>query len=324
MATLAPHQWTSLVVIATAMSLVTLAHASLPSVLTDQKGRDEAQDLGERGVEAYTNGDWEQSRQLFHRAYQLVPAPTLAIREADALVRLGRLVEARETYSRVSQSLVDDESPAAFRLAVKRAAVELRNLDPLVPRLTVTLHTDDRAMARVLVDGRVMGEAEYGRAQRVDPGKHHVEVFDGTGRLVFERSVELAKGEHVAVVAIVEEAPDLPRSSTQRTIGWASLAVGGAGAAIGITTGLLAVRHRGNLEEQCPNDVCPPAAQGDLDAYRSLRSASFVGYGVGLAGLGLGTTLLLTSGVEDAGAKSESAEIRPWIGLSSAGVGGRF
>jgi hypothetical protein len=321
---LAPHQWTSLVVIETAMFLVTLAHASLPSVPADQKGRDEAQDLGERGVEAYANGDWEQSRHLFHRAYQLVPAPTLAIREADALVKLGRLVEARETYSRVSQSRVDDESPAAFRLAVKRAAVELRNLDPLVPRLTVTLHPDDLATARVLVDGKVMDVAEYGRAQRIDPGKHHVEVFDGTGRLVFERSVELAKGDHEAVVAVLEEPPNLPRSSTQQTIGWTSLAVGGAGAAIGITTGLLAAQHRGNLEEQCTNDVCPPSAQGDLDAYRSLRSASFVGYGVGLAGLGLGATLLLTSGVEDAGAKSESAGIRPWIGPRSAGLGGRF
>ncbi len=320
----ASHPWTSLVVIATAMFLVPLAHASLPSVPADQKGRDEAQDLGEKGVQAYANGDWEQSRQLFRNAYQLVPAPTLAIREADALVKLGRLVEAREIYSRVSQSLVDDESPAAFRLAVKRAAVELRDLDPLVPRLTVTLHPDDRATARVLVDGKVMDDAAYGRAQMVDPGRHHVEVFDGTGRLVFERSVELAKGEHEAVVAIVEEAPELPRSSTQQTIGWTSLAVGGAGAAIGITTGLLAARHRGNLEEQCTNDVCPPSAQGDLDAYRSLRSASFVGYGVGLAGLGLGATLLLTSGVEDAGAKSESAGIRPWIGPSSAGVGGRF
>jgi hypothetical protein len=324
MSTSAPHQWPTVVVIATAMFFVTVAHASLPAVPSDQNGRDEAQELGERGVEAYANGDWEQSRQLFHRAYQLVPAPTLAIREADALVKLGRLVEARETYSRVMQSRVDDQSPSVFRLAVKRAAVELRDLDPLVPRLTVTLPLEDRTTVRVLVDGKVMDEADYGRAQMIDPGKHHVEVLDRTGRLLFERSVELATGEHEEVVAIVEEAPELPRSSTQQTIGWTSLAVGGAGAAIGITTGILAARHQGNLEEQCTNDVCPPSAQGDLDAYRSLRSASFVGYGVGLAGLGLGATLLLMSGVEDAGAKSESAGIRPWVGSGSAGLGGRF
>jgi uncharacterized protein HemY len=88
--------------IATAVFLVSpFAQGSVP-VPTDQATRDVARELGDRGVEAYGKGDWEQARQLFHQAFQLVPAPTLAIREADALVKLGRLVEAREGYWRQS------------------------------------------------------------------------------------------------------------------------------------------------------------------------------------------------------------------------------
>lgn len=289
---------------------------------TDQATRDVARELGDRGVEAYGKGDWEQARQLFHQAFQLVPAPTLAIREADALVKLGRLVEAREGYARVALAPVGDDSPIAFHQAVKRAAAELRDLDLLVPRLTVTLRPGTQSGARVLIDGKVMDESEQGLGQMIDPGKHHIEIVDETGRVVFERGVELAPGQHATVFA-APEALDSPRSSARETLGWTSIAIGGAGVALGITTALLAAQHKDNLDKQCTLDICPSSAQGDLDAYRSLRSASFVGYGIGLAGVGLGTTILLTGG-KDGSANSESAGIRPWFGLSSAGLGGRF
>lgn len=304
-----------------ALSLLaaTAAHATVP-VPQDPKVRDTARELGYQGVEAYERGEWDRARQLFREAYELVPAPSLAIREADALVKLNRLVEAREAYARVAATRLDESSPKPFREAVTRAKSELATLDAIVPRLTVSLGPGSPRRARVLLDGAAMEVAHLGRPKLLEPGKHRVEVYLDGNTPVFHRDVVLAPGQHESVVV---DLGSERTSSSQRTIGWLSVAAGGAGLAVGVTTGLLAAGHRDELEAECRNNVCPPSSQGDLEAYRSLRSASFVGYGVGLFGVGLGTALLLTA-EDSAESTDDSARLYPVVGPGMAGLGGEF
>jgi len=58
---------------------------------------------------------------------------------------------------------------------------------------------------------------------------------------------------------------------------WTAFGVGGVGVVVGIVSGALALERK-----------------SDLRAYRNLRTASTVGYVVGVAGLGTGAVMLAT------------------------------
>ena len=101
-----------------------------------------------------------------------------------------------------------------------------------------------------------------------------------------------------------------------------SLGVGGAGLAAGIVSGVVMLGKDSTLESHCPNNRCPAAYRGDLDAFTTARTVSFIGYGVGIVGLGAGVALLLTAPREPR--PSARATITPYIGPATGGVTGTF
>jgi hypothetical protein len=66
----------------------------------------------------------------------------------------------------------------------------------------------------------------------------------------------------------------------------------------------------------------------DLDAFRSLRTVSTIGYVVGGVGIAAGVTLLLTAPESKPAAEAHAAldtpRWTPYVGLGSAGVAGTF
>jgi len=88
---------------------------------------------------------------------------------------------------------------------------------------------------------------------------------------------------------------------------------------VGSVTGLVALLKRNSISDDCPNDVCRPAAHGEVDTVNSLRTVSTVSFIVGVAGLGAGATLLLTAPRPPA-----AAAWTPWVGVGSVGLLGRY
>src|SRR5690348_4545609 len=87
----------------------------------DDTTKNAARELGSRAAAAYDAGDYATAQDLFHRAYALVPAPSLSLREARALERLGKLVEAVEAYVRTVRTPLAPDAPEAFRESVQQA-----------------------------------------------------------------------------------------------------------------------------------------------------------------------------------------------------------
>ena len=56
-----------------------------------------------------------------------------------------------------------------------------------------------------------------------------------------------------------------------------------------------ALNHKSKLDGAC-NPGCPVGMGDDLDGFRSKRTLSYVGFGVGLAAAGVGTYFLLRDG----------------------------
>ena len=127
-----------------------------------------ARDLAVEGRSAYAAGDYARARDLFHRAHEMVGAPTLSVYEARALARLGRLVEAIDVYRRTLAKPVDASAPEQFHRALADAGRELADLESRVPTLAISLKGGDSG-ARVSIDGAVVDPAALGKPAALDP-----------------------------------------------------------------------------------------------------------------------------------------------------------
>ncbi len=256
--------------------------------------KDVAREIARRGSEYFDEGAWERAREHFHRAYRIVRAPTLALMEARSLVHLGRLLEATDVYQRAVEVPFDD-SNEAYRRAAVQAREELAALREKVPSVRVVAPADE-PQPEVRVDGNLVSSTS---PTPVDPGTHVVSISrqglpirwdtvtvrEGEERIVRLEPVRPAKQEPVALSRG-------DSSSALQPLMWSAFAVGGVGLATGIVSGALALERKSDLDRVCTDDACPPDAQSDLRAYRNLRTASTIGYVVGVAGLGTGAVML--------------------------------
>jgi hypothetical protein len=112
--------------------------------------------------------------------------------------------------------------------------------------------------------------------------------------------------------------------------------VGGAALAVGSVFGLIAIDGKSDLDEQCPNNVCPTTSSDRLDSARGASTAATVLFVAGGASLALGTVLYFITGPSndsplENSAKSKSpaqarqaSTPRAWIGLGQVGLSGEF
>jgi hypothetical protein len=98
--------------------------------------------------------------------------------------------------------------------------------------------------------------------------------------------------------------------------------VGLVGAIVaGVTSGMLASRN-GRINDACVNKVCSVAGRELIDGGKPLMAVNAVAWGVGIAGLAVGTFLVVTS----PSAPSTSVAFAPAALPGGAGLGasGRF
>jgi hypothetical protein len=99
-----------------------------------------------------------------------------------------------------------------------------------------------------------------------------------------------------------------------------ALGVGGAAVVTGGVLGFLTIQKHRDLKQQCPNDTCSPQQQQDIDSAKRLGNFSTVAFGIGGAGLVLGTVLLFTGGSSEQDHARLSSRPR-FAGISRPRVG---
>jgi len=320
---------------------VTLVLGSAPALADpDAATRASARTLGEEGNALFDKGEWAQALEKYQRAMALVEVPTLGVRIARCLTKLGRLVEASEQYLAVTRMKLGDKALDVHKEALVQAAAEREALLPRVPSLVITLKGAQDA--EVSVDGKTVPPALLGQRRNVDPGKHRVVARRGAEQQT--RDVEVAEGQSVPVTfELAEGAPSSPGApeptpsrpapaksargdaaadpgGTQRVLAYVALGLGGVGLGLGATTGIMASSRKSDLEKDCGSDLeCPPAKHSDADSYNSLRTLSSIGFIGGGVAAAAGLTLLLTAPKPE-----RAARVSPWLGVGSAGVRGTF
>jgi hypothetical protein len=328
--------------LAAVLCLITsLAHAQT----TEIESRVLARRMADEGATLYESGQYEEARELFHRANSLYPAPALELWEARSLNKLGRLVEAEERYASVKRYRIRPEDSEVVRAAVAEAAGEVDKLRKRIPTVTIQLRgaipTDPSIV--VYLAGRVLNPALIGLPIPTDPSAPTI-TLEFKGVEIRREVVVLKEGERqVLLLDATQSRAAVAPSTTQnpgsrpdpfsasrspapkpwfrrRDVGWIVTGLGVTSLAVGVTTGLIAVGKHDSLSQGCPNQTCSPAYSDDLNSFRTYRTISTLGYVVGAIGLGTGITILALSPRNS----TPSAAATLSVSANMATLGGRF
>ena len=322
---------------------MTLAASSAQAQAVDEATRGAARQLGYSGVEAYQAGDYKTASTRLEKAYLVLRVPSLGLWSARALVKNGKLVEARERYVEVGSLPTEGGDAQVQEDAKREAKVELDALVPRVPNLVIVLEGAQPNEVTVYVDGAPLAAALVGEQRPINPGRHRiggkrgteqaeveVDVAEGSvGRAVLRfasgagaagpTAVAPTMGASNASGASVEDS-GAASDGTRRLIAWVAIGVGAAGLVTGGITGAMVLSKKSDLEsnENCANEACLSSERSEVDGYNGLRTISTVSLIAGGALAATGVVLLVTAPSSEK--PSAALVIRP----GSLSLRGRF
>lgn len=233
------------------------------------------------GKEAYTQGEFERAIPFFEKAYNILPKPALQYRIGLSHERAGNLEKALEHY----RTFLQQKPDSAKRGQVKSAIEKLEN------------EVEARSQAYVDIESNPPGAEVYVRAAGNVKRELHprgrtpltLELVSGSFELILEkegyrtvrRPIEVEPGENYNYNY------ELPRtgssaSAGSKTVPLVATIVGGAASLVGGTLYAVGL-HCGRNRENCSRSLFNTAAIG-----------SYVGGGLGVAGLGTAAVIGLT------------------------------
>lgn len=232
----------------------------------------------EAGDAAFKAGRYQEAADYFERAESMMHAPTLLLFAARSHMKLGHYVKAREAYIRVVREQMGPNSPPAFRAAQESARAELPDAEKKIGRATIKVEGPSRVPLQVAIDGVAAPSEIVGLPAPMDPGRHTVQVSaEGWESGSADFSVEELKTSEVVV--------RLKKSAT---------------AAVPPDPG------GGGTTPPDPGGVPPGEDTGTpRGVNQGMRIGSYVAFGVGAVGVGLGTFFLMQKGskTDDADSK---------------------
>ncbi len=213
-----------------------------------------ARSLAQEGLEAFKAERFQDAADLFERAEALVHSPVHLLYRARAQVKIGQLVNAQEAYIKIIREEFASDAPKAFLDAKESAKSEVEEIKGRLAKLTVKVSGPTEGITLTL-DGDPVAAVLVGVPMPADPGEHTLEA-SAEGFSSETASVTLAEGQQETVELTLTKAPDAT-----------------AVAAIG-------------SEDSGPEiDDSPDSG--------TMRTLSYVSFGVGAVGLGVGTVFLI-------------------------------
>lgn len=264
--------------------------------------KDKARQWADQASERFEAGDYRGAVDAMLEAERHYRAPTFARLRAEALEKLGRLVEALDVYRSIAAWDLPPDAAAVWAQAKAEAPGRVAALEARIPKLVVVAQGSTPPVA---VDGAPLPPELLGQPVPRDPGEHTVVAGDGAAAV--RRAVVLKEGTTERVTIAVSGGP------ASRVGAAPAVAAFGAGAAAllaGSLFGGLAASKKGEVLTGI--DACGGACSsgekarldgvlGDSRAFAHVSTAGFVIAGVGAAA---GVTLLVLSRAGGAGSPS--------------------
>jgi len=227
---------------------------------------------------------------------------------------------------------------------IKYAEKQIKDLEPKVPYVTITLEGERPAGLVVRLDKTELGAGVLGSSLPVDPGKH-VLALTAPKYEPYEEVIDVARlGEKRGIVVPAlkpakepepekrpERRPDRPSGGWMWPTGFTLLGVGVVGLGVGTGLGVLALDKGKTTSQLCTNGLC---SQQGFDAWQSGRAAAAgadAAFVVGGVCAAAGVVLLAVAppaAAPWAGPPKASGPrllaVSPWAGPAGAGVSSLF
>jgi hypothetical protein len=276
----------------------TLVASALLALAAPARADDVAEALYQEGRVAAQAKNWDLACAKLGASHEREPAPGTLLNLADCHEHLGKLATAQAEFAAVTR-LFKPTDPRAGVARDRAAALEKR-----APHLILRLQASAPAETSIVENGKPLDSALLGKSRAIDPGEH-VLVVSAPGRVGQRVAVQLAEGE----TREIELAAGAP-----------------------VAAPVLAPAAAAKTAPREDSSV-PPSAPSSFP----FRTVGFVGLGVGVAGVAVGTVAgLLTlsaknntdancvaTGCNPDGLAAESSG-KTWSNVSSAAfvVGG--
>lgn len=312
-----------------ALALLTTEVAVSFAQEPDAKALKRARALFQQGIELEKGGNYPAALQTFREVGQVRMTPQVRYHIAFCEEKLGRLVVALGGYE---LALADAASVGkGFEKEVTTAIEDLRSR---IPKLVIERGTGAEA-ATIEVDGVALGSAVIGTQLPVDPGPHRIEAKLGS-KVAFSKTVEASEGQEQTIVIEIEAAEaDLvappagpqdtaPTRATESGPGALPWIIGGVGVvSLGASGAFFLMRNSkiNELDEVCgpSRSSCPPEAKTTHDDAKRFDLLSKITLGVGVVGVGVGVTLLVT-GKKDSSKPATGLRLVPAAPSADAGL----
>jgi hypothetical protein len=191
-----------------ALALAVLLAAG--TVHADARAEREARALFKEANRLLREKDYVAALDMYRAAYGRWPNPKILLNIGTTLRNLGRDAEAADAYERY---LVDGKPDAKRRTEVQAI---LKEITARLGKLRIEVNEPG---ARVLVDGKVVGESPQAITKRVEPGTHTV-VAEKQGYPAAAATVQIAAGqERVVELRLVQPGPPSPTPTPTPTPG---------------------------------------------------------------------------------------------------------
>jgi hypothetical protein len=292
-----------------------------------------ARALAVDGLKLAQAGKCEEAVPKLERAEKLHHSAIVLSRLGECEVSLGRLVEGTEMLRKVLREPLPANPTPALSKAYERAQTVLDAAKPRIAGLTVSVPSPP-ADLRLTVDGQVVANALVDSELPADPGDHVVEA-SAPGFLKATAKVTLGSADKKTVtlkleadsnapppapasVNAVQDANAVPAPSAaptrasaepsappaepppapNHTAAYVSWGVGLVGVGVGTAFGVMTLKGKHDL--QCDGNSCPSSQRDAVDSAKRNGNISTIAFGVGGAGLVLGTVLYFSLGSSSA------------------------
>lgn len=266
------------------------------------------------GNDAYENGEFEKALPFFERAYDILPKPVIHYKMGLAHERAGNPKEAIQYYRRFLEQRPDSD---------KRGKVE-ESIQKLQDQVD-TRSTADVRVESTPANADVFVRAGSAEKRELEPrGRTPVTltVVPGTVEITLEKegyetireAIRVEPGEtyHYSYTLPAQGGSGGPRRSRgSKTVSLVATVIGGAGALVGGTLYAVGL-HCGRNRKNCSRSLFNTAAIG-----------SYVGGGLGVAGLGTAAIIGLTDDSSPR-ARAPATNLRLMLSPGFIGISGRF
>lgn len=266
-----------------------------------------ADDLFRSGRRLLEEGKIAEACTRFAESQRLEPKPGTLLNLGLCHDREGKTATAYSELKEAAAQLARVQDPEREKLA----RVRIEALEPNIAKLAIDL-APGSPIDHLTIDAQEIGRAAWSVAIPLDPGPHQVTI-SAAGKRTITRSVEIGRTGGIVRLAmgpleadVAAEPPratdprppprEADRAKTRRTLSFVALGTGAVALGIGTVFGVRALSAKSDVDKGCPSArTCNDDGLDAVDRGKTDATISTIGVAVGVAAVGVGIYLLLTS-----------------------------